>query len=288
MKTIKKSSIMMLCMFVTTAFFASCEDDKDESATSSTEVTPSGKEDDNTGGGNDTSEADIETINVNGVKFQMVKIQGGTFQMGATSEQGNDVSINEKPIHSVTLSDYHIGQTQVTQELWQAVMGSNPSEFKGDSQCPVENVSWNDCMEFFAKLNRLTGKNFRLPTEAEWEYAARGGSKSRGYKYSGNNNPDLVAWYDGNSINKTHPVAQKQANELGLYDMSGNVWEWCSDWYGEYINEVQTNPTGPITGTDYVQRGGSWENGSIGVRVSRRSPGTPALRGCYYGLRLAL
>lgn len=288
MKTIKKSSIMMLCMFVTTAFFASCEDDKDESATSSTEVTPSGKEDDNTGGGNDTSEADIETINVNGVKFQMVKIQGGTFQMGATSEQGNDVSINEKPIHSVTLSDYHIGQTQVTQELWQAVMGSNPSEFKGDSQCPVENVSWNDCMEFIAKLNRLTGKNFRLPTEAEWEYAARGGSKSRGYKYSGNNNPDLVAWYDGNSINKTHPVAQKQANELGLYDMSGNVWEWCSDWYGEYINEVQTNPTGPITGTDYVQRGGSWENGSIGVRVSRRSPGTPALRGCYYGLRLAL
>lgn len=288
MKTIKKSSIMMLCMFVTTAFFASCEDDKDESATSSTEVTPSGKEDDNTGGGNDTSEADIETINVNGVKFQMVKIQGGTFQMGATSEQGNDVSINEKPIHSVTLSDYHIGQTQVTQELWQAVMGSNPSEFKGDSQCPVENVSWNDCMEFIAKLNRLTGKNFRLPTEAEWEYAARGGSKSRGYKYSGNNNPDLVAWYDGNSINKTHPVAQKQANELGLYDMSGNVWEWCSDWYGEYTNEVQTNPTGPITGTDYVQRGGSWENGSIGVRVSRRSPGTPALRGCYYGLRLAL
>lgn len=288
MKTIKKSSIMMLCMFVTTAFFASCEDDKDESATSSTEVTPSGKEDDNTGGGNDTSEADIETINVNGVKFQMVKIQGGTFQMGATSEQGNDISINEKPIHSVTLSDYHIGQTQVTQELWQAVMGSNPSEFKGDSQCPVENVSWNDCMEFIAKLNRLTGKNFRLPTEAEWEYAARGGSKSRGYKYSGNNNPDLVAWYDGNSINKTHPVAQKQANELGLYDMSGNVWEWCSDWYGEYINEVQTNPTGPITGTDYVQRGGSWENGSIGVRVSRRSPGTPALRGCYYGLRLAL
>lgn len=278
----------MLCMFVTTAFFASCEDDKDESATSSTEVTPSGKEDDNTGGGNDTSEADIETINVNGVKFQMVKIQGGTFQMGATSEQGNDISINEKPIHSVTLSDYHIGQTQVTQELWQAVMGSNPSEFKGDSQCPVENVSWNDCMEFIAKLNRLTGKNFRLPTEAEWEYAARGGSKSRGYKYSGNNNPDLVAWYDGNSINKTHPVAQKQANELGLYDMSGNVWEWCSDWYGEYINEVQTNPTGPITGTDYVQRGGSWENGSIGVRVSRRSPGTPALRGCYYGLRLAL
>ena len=241
MKTIKKSSIMMLCMFVTTAFFASCEDDKDESATSSTEVTPSGKEDDNTGGGNDTSEADIETINVNGVKFQMVKIQGGTFQMGATSEQGNDVSINEKPIHSVTLSDYHIGQTQVTQELWQAVMGSNPSEFKGDSQCPVENVSWNDCMEFIAKLNRLTGKNFRLPTEAEWEYAARGGSKSKGYKYSGSNNPDAVAWYDDNSGDKTHPVATKQANESGLYDMSENVWEWCYDRCGGYSSNSQTN-----------------------------------------------
>lgn len=278
----------MLCMFVTMAFFASCEDDKDESATSSTEVTPSGKEDDNTSGGNDTSEADIETINVNGVKFQMVKIQGGTFQMGATSEQGSDAYDLEKPVHSVTLSDYYIGQTEVTQELWQAVMGSNPSYFTGDNQRPVESVSWDDCQEFIEKLNRLTGKNFRLPTEAEWEYAARGGSKSRGYKYSGNNNPDAVAWYDANSGNKTHPVSQKQSNELGLYDMSGNVWEWCSDWYGEYINEVQTNPTGPITGTDYVQRGGSWENGSIGVRVSRRSPGTPALRGCYYGLRLAL
>ena len=232
--------------------------------------------------------SEIETFMVNGVAFKMVKVAGGTFQMGATSEQGEDAYAWEKPVHSVTLSDYYIGQTEVTQELWEAVMGSNPSYFTGDNRRPVEKVSWDDCQEFIEKLNRLTGKNFRLPTEAEWEYAARGGSKSRGYKYSGNNNPDLVAWYDGNSINKTHPVAQKQANELGLYDMSGNVWEWCSDWYGEYINEVQTNPTGPITGTDYVQRGGSWENGSIGVRVSRRSPGTPALRGCYYGLRLAL
>ena len=208
--------------------------------------------------------------------------------MGATSEQGNDVSINEKPIHSVTLSDYHIGQTQVTQELWQAVMGSNPSEFKGDSQCPVENVSWNDCMEFIAKLNRLTGKNFRLPTEAEWEYAARGGSKSRGYKYSGNNNPDLVAWYDGNSINKTHPVAQKQANELGLYDMSGNVWEWCKDWYGGYSSNSQNNPIGASEGSYRVLRGGSWSRYAWHVRVSDRNGSTPDNRYSNYGLRLAL
>ena len=288
MKTIKKSSIMMLCMFVTTAFFASCEDDKDEAATSSTEVTPSGKEDDNTGGGNDTSEADIETINVNGVKFQMVKIQGGTFQMGATSEQGSDAYDLEKPVHSVTLSDYYIGQTEVTQELWQAVMGSNPSYFTGDNQRPVESVSWDDCQEFIEKLNRLTGKNFRLPTEAEWEYAARGGSKSRGYKYSGNNNPDAVAWYDANSGNKTHPVAQKQSNELGLYDMSGNVYEWCQDWYGDYSSNSQTNPIGASNGGFRVLRGGSYFMDRSGVRVSFRSRYMPDCGHFNDGVRLAL
>ena len=288
MKTIKKSSIMMLCMFVTTAFFASCEDDKDESATSSTEVTPSGKEDNNTGGGNDTSEADIETINVNGVKFQMVKIQGGTFQMGATSEQGSDAYDLEKPVHSVTLSDYYIGQTEVTQELWQAVMGSNPSYFTGDNQRPVESVSWDDCQEFIEKLNRLTGKNFRLPTEAEWEYAARGGNKSRGYKYSGSNNPDAVAWYDVNSGNKTHPVAQKQSNELGLYDMSGNVYEWCQDWYGDYSSNSQTNPIGASNGGFRVLRGGSYFMDRSGVRVSFRSRYMPDCGHFNDGVRLAL
>ena len=288
MKTIKKSSIMMLCMLVTTAFFASCEDDKDESATSSTEVTPSGKEDDNTGGGNDTSEADIETINVNGVKFQMVKIQGGTFQMGATSEQGSDAYDLEKPVHSVTLSDYYIGQTEVTQELWQAVMGSNPSYFTGDNQRPVESVSWDDCQEFIEKLNRLTGKNFRLPTEAEWEYAARGGNKSRGYKYSGSNNPDAVAWYDVNSGNKTHPVAQKQSNELGLYDMSGNVYEWCQDWYGDYSSNSQTNPIGASNGGFRVLRGGSYFMDRSGVRVSFRSRYMPDCGHFNDGVRLAL
>ena len=175
--------------------------------------------------------SEIETFMVNGVAFKMVKVAGGTFQMGATSEQGSDAFDDEIPI-----PDYYIGQTEVTQELWEAVMGSNPSYFKGDNQRPVENVSWKDCQEFIEKLNRLTGKNFRLPTEAEWEYAARGGNKSRGYKYSGSDNPDAVAWYKDNSRGETHPVAQKQSNELGLYDMSGNVCEWYYRYYdGKWI-----------------------------------------------------
>ena len=161
---------------------------------------------------------------VNGVSFEMVRVEGGTFRMGATSEQEADDWDREKPVHSVTLSSYYIGKTEVTQALWKAVMGSNPSYFKSDNQ-PVENVSWNDCHEFIRKLNALTGQNFRLPTEAEWEFACRGGNNSRGYKYSGSNNLGSVAWYDGNSGNKTHPVGTKAPNELGIYDMSGNVWE---------------------------------------------------------------
>ena len=208
--------------------------------------------------------------------------------MGATSEQGSDAYGDEEPVHSVTLSDYYIGQTEVTQELWQAVMGSNPFGFKGDNQRPVEDVSWNDCQEFIEKLNRLTGKNFRLPTEAEWEYAARGGNKSRGYKYSGSNNPDAVAWYDDNSGGKTHPVAHKQTNESGLYDMSGNVWEWCFDRYGDYSSNSQTNPRGASTGSGRVLRGGSWRYGARNVRVSRRSDFAPDYRGHNFGLRLAL
>ena len=232
--------------------------------------------------------SEIETFTVHGVAFKMVRVVGGTFQMGATSEQGSDADSDETPVHSVTLSDYYIGQTEVTQELWEAVMGSNPSYFKGDNQRPVENVSWNDCQEFIEKLNRLTGKNFRLPTEAEWEYAARGGSKSRGYKYSGSNNPDAVAWYYYNSGSKTHPVATKQSNELGLYDMSGNVYEWCQDWYGGYKSNSQTNPTGPSTGSDRGLRGGSWFIGASYVRVSYRNYYTPDDRNDDGGLRLAL
>ena len=229
----------------------------------------------------------IETIVVHGVKFNMVKIKGGTFRMGATSEQSN-YDNDEKPVHSVTLSDYYMGETEVTQELWEAVMGSNPSRFMGDNQRPVERVSWDDCQEFIKKLNQLTGKEFRLPTEAEWEYAARGGKYSRGYRYSGSNNSDEVAWYDSNSGSKTHPVKTKKDNELGLYDMSGNVWEWCNDWWGCYQSNSQTNPTGPSEGESRVLRGGGWCYFDMGVRVSRRDYLTPGYRHIIIGLRLAL
>jgi formylglycine-generating enzyme required for sulfatase activity len=229
----------------------------------------------------------IEKIIVNGVSFNMIKVAGGTFTMGATSEQGSDADSYEKPTHSVTLSDYMIGETEVTQKLWQAVMGSNPSYFSG-TNLPVEYVSWNDCQTFIKKLNQLTGKNFRLPTEAEWEYAARGGKKSKGYKYAGSNTLSSVAWYNDNSSGKTHPVKQKQPNELGLYDMSGNVWEWCQDWYGNYSSSSQTNPTGPTSGSDRVRRGGSWDYNAGSCCVSFRSYSTATFYNFRLGLRLAL
>ena len=228
-----------------------------------------------------------QTITVNGVSFTMIKVEGGTFQMGATSEQGSDVDSGEKPVHSVTLSDYYIGETEVTQKLWEAVMGSNPSHFWGDER-PVEQVSWNDSKEFIEKLNNLTGKNFRLPTEAEWEYAARGGNKSQGYKYSGSNNVEDVAWYLDNSSSRTQHVKTKSPNELGIYDMSGNVWEWCEDWYGSYSSGPQTNPTGPSSGSDRVLRSDSWNSRAWNCRVSCRSFINPDFRGSYIGFRLAL
>lgn len=227
-----------------------------------------------------------QTFTVNGVQFTMVAVKGGTFTMGATSEQGSDADEDEKPAHEVTLSDYYIGQTEVTQALWKAVMGSNPSYFVGDN-LPVENMSWNDCQVFIQKLNQLTGKQFRLPTEAEWEYAARGGRKSRGYKYAGSNDIGLVAWYEDNSGTGTHPVATKQANELGIYDMSGNVWEWCSDWYGDYQSSSQSDPQGPSSGFSRVGRGGSCYSSARYCRVSSRSSGTPDDRFGDLGLRLS-
>lgn len=227
-----------------------------------------------------------QTFTVNGVQFTMVAVKGGTFTMGATSEQGSDVWDFEKLAHQVTLSDYYIGQTEVTQALWKAVMGSNPSRRIGDN-LPVENVSWNDCQAFIQKLNQLTGKQFRLPTEAEWEYAARGGRKSRDYKYAGGNNIGSVAWYDGNSGKETHAVATKQANELGIYDMSGNVWEWCSDWYGDYTSSSQSDPQGPSSGSRRVLRGGGCYNNARYCRVSYRSYGTLGYRINGLGLRLS-
>ena len=180
-----------------------------------------------------------------------------------------------------------MGKYEVTQAQWKAVMGSNPSRFKGDN-LPVENVSWDDVQAFIRKLNQLTGKRYRLPTEAEWEYAARGGNKSRGYKYAGGNNIDEVAWYDGNSGERTHPVGKKRPNELGLYDMSGNVWEWCSDWYDEdyYGNSPQNNPQGPASGSSRVFRGGSWLNYAILCRSASRYYSTPDSRYGLIGFRL--
>ena len=219
----------------------------------------------------------------------MVYVAGGTFMMGATSEQGSDAEDIERPAHQVTLSSFSICKYEVTQELWQEVMGSNPSDFKG-SRRPVEQVSWEDCQDFIRRLNDLTGKNFRLPTEAEWEYAARGGNRSNGYKYAGGSSIDDVAWYHANSGSQTHDVGLKRANELGLYDMAGNVWEWCQDWYDFYNSGSQTNPC-VLSGYHRIYRGGSWVycklNQGIG-RVSDRGHHEPTHRNKWLGLRLAL
>ena len=220
-----------------------------------------------------------------GISIDMVRVEAGTFTMGATAEM-KDRDDSEKPTHQVTLTnDYYIGKYEVTQALWQAVMGNNPSCYKGDN-LPVESVSWDDCQEFISKLNRITGKTFRLPTEAEWEYAARGGKKSRGYRYSGSNNYSDVAWYYDNSGKRPHAVGTKQPNELGIYDMTGNVCEWCQDRYGKYSSSSQTNPTGATSGSDRVNRGCSYIHtaGPLCFRVND----TPGGRYANLGLRLAL
>ena len=232
--------------------------------------------------------SDYITIPVkDGVSIDMVRVEAGTFTMGATPEMENPLD-DEKPAHQVTLTnDYYIGKYEVTQALWKAVMGNNPSYSKGNN-LPVERVSWDDCQEFISKLNRITGKKFRLPTEAEWEYAARGGNKSRGYQYSGSSNLYDVDWYKDNSGSKTHAVGTKQPNELGIYDMCGNVWEWCQDWYGKYSSSSQTNPTGANSGSNRVYRGGGWGSSARYCRLSCRCGSTPVDRGSYLGLRLVL
>ncbi|MBD5349848.1 MAG: formylglycine-generating enzyme family protein [Bacteroides sp.] len=219
---------------------------------------------------------DVETITVNGVSFDMIKVEGGTYKMGS-----NNGESDEKPVHDETVATFQIGKTEVTQELWQAVMGANPSNFKGEANLPVEKVSWTDCNTFITKLNAATGKNFRLPTEAEWEYAARGGNKSQGYTYSGSNTIGDVAWTSENASSKTHPVAQKKANELGIYDMSGNVWEWTSDKYS-------TDYSQPRTSSYRVDRGGSWCSTATGSRVATRNSYSESTTYYNLGLRLAL
>ena len=222
------------------------------------------------------------------LNIEMVYVAGGTFTMGASASDSEAYDW-EKPAHSVTLSGYYIGKYEVTQKQWMEIMDSNLSKFKGDN-LPVENVSWNEVQEFIRKLNARTGKRYRLPTEAEWEFAARGGNNSRGYKYSGSgsDNLDAVAWYEGNSGNKTHAVGTKSPNELGIYDMTGNVWEWCQDWYGNYSNASSSNPKGPSSGTYRVLRGGSWNFNARFSRVSYRNNRTPGSRNYYCGFRLVL
>jgi formylglycine-generating enzyme required for sulfatase activity len=211
----------------------------------------------------DTGHVDATTFVVNNVQFKIVAVEGGSFVMGSGA---NDAKSDQKPAHKVTVSDFSIGQTEVTQELWQAVMGSNPSEFSGKN-LPVDNVTWEECQVFVARLNKLlhesgklaSDKAFHLPTEAQWEYAARGGKKSKGYRYAGSDDINAVAWTRDNANDMTHPVASKRPNELGLYDMSGNVWEWVQDYYSPYDGAEQTNPTGPASNTGrVVKRGGSW------------------------------
>ena len=228
-----------------------------------------------------------KVIDVKGIKIEMVYVEGGTFEMGATKEQGNNVYDYEKPTHRVILNDYYIGKYEVTQELWKAVMNENPSWYIEDKR-PVEQVSWENCQKFIDKLNELTGEMFRLPTEAEWEYAARGGNRGKGYKYSGSNDISEVAWFGENSLLETHVVGKKKANELGIYDMSGNVWEWCSDWYGPYGSEEQTNPKGPKSGSYRVHRGGSWYDNLNNCRVSDRNYNEPNDQYSNLGFRLVL
>jgi len=216
---------------------------------------------------------------------EMVIIKGGRFPMGCTD---NDClpDDSEKPWHLVTVSSFQISKYPITQKQWKVIMGTIPESYAGDN-FPVVHVSWEDAQEFIAKLNTVTGKNYRLPTEAEWEFVARGGTKSKGYKYSGSNDFNAVAWNKFNSGQKTHPVGMKAPNELGIYDMSGNVWELCNDWYGRYHNDEQTDPQGPGGGTWRVLRGGSWAADSVLCRISARSTFLPIQRTPYTGFRVA-
>ena len=227
------------------------------------------------------------TFSVDGVEFKMVFVEGGTFLMGATPDQVNEAFSVEKPAHEVTVDDFYIGETEVTQKLWKEVMGIDPSYDKGFNK-PVEQVSWDDCQVFVRKLNRLTGKTFRLPTEAEWEYATRGGKKSLGYKFSGSIYLDDVAWWSDNSDGTTHAIKQKRPNELGIYDMAGNVSEWCQDYFDFYNSSPQRNPTGLANGELCVVRGGSYCTDEKNSRVSCRGFLKPSIRHKCIGLRLAM
>ena len=234
------------------------------------------------------------SFTVEGVQFTMVYVEGGDFNMGAQRLKDTkpnydvDAEGGESPVHNVIISNYYIGETEITQELWLAVMGKSQSRFFGNPQNPAERVSWEDAKEFITRLNAKTGKTFRLPTEAEWEYAARGGNKSQGYKYSGSDNIDDVAWNYENSSSKTYPVKTKKPNELGIYDMSGNVEEWCNDWSDNYKGRAQENPQGPKSGQYRTLRGGSYDAKAQNCRVSYRTCHYPSTRAINFGFRLVM
>ena len=249
----------------------------------------------------DLNEDGSLVFNVKGVEFKMIRVEGGEFMMGATEEQSNFALSDEKPMHRVSLDSYYMGETQVTQALWVAVMETTVYQQRdkaglrrsvcgvGDDY-PMYYISWIDCQMFVKRLSLLTGKHFRLPTEAEWEYAARGGNCSQRYRYAGSNVLDDVAWYEDNSEEMTHSVAQKQPNELGLYDMSGNVWEICNDCYDNsyYANSPKHNPQCVASGDSCVLRGGCWRNPKLSCRVSFRTYCEPNYRSNGYGMRLCL
>lgn len=245
----------------------------------------------------------IKRININGVEFNMILVEGGSFQMGATQEQvlsGEKIDDFEFPVHKVTLSSYYLAETEVTNELYNAVMGTNNERLYH----PVCGT-WDSFYEFIQRLNEMSGKKFRFPTEAEWEFAARGGKKSQGHVFSGSDIKDAVGWYYCNSgegylaeVNwnwwtmtgngcDTHVVATRMPNELGFYDMSGNLYEWCSDWYADYTKEDQVNPKGPETGYYKCCKGGSYAHFSTEGRCSHRR-GSPLDEEVYWGLRLAM
>lgn len=224
---------------------------------------------------------------VKDIQFKMIQVSGGKFVMG-TDEDNFTKYDDEKPSHEVTIThDYMIAETEVTQELWQNIMGTNPSHLK-HKHYPVDRVSWNDCQTFIKQLNKISGQQFRLPTEAEWEYAAQGGRLSKGYIFSGSDDVALVAWYSNNASSSVHSVKTLQPNELGIYDMSGNVWEWCQDWFGNYPDTSVVNPVGASSGLRRVFRGGSWIGRSERCRVRYRSGDRPDFRSNGVGFRLAL
>lgn len=217
----------------------------------------------------------------NKAPIAMVYVEGGTFQMGSGLRD------DERPIHTVTVSSFNMGKYEVTQKQWRDVMGNNPSYHKDCDNCPVETVSWNEVQEFLDKLNeRFPGHGYRLPTEAEWEFAARGGVKNYGYTYAGGDDLGTVGWYDANSGSSTHAVGGKKPNSLGLYDMAGNVWEWCNDWYGTYPSGNVTNSKGPQAGGFRVLRGGGWGNDGVNCRSAYRCSNTPGFRYGNYGFRV--